>query len=178
MKIYLAARFSLRPLMQEVAAALRGRGHEVTSRWIDTDHRWDGEDRERASLLAQEDAEDIDEADALVLFTPPGRRGGCNCEFGIAAGLGKWLYVVGPRQNVFHAHAIAFDTWDEMVDALPLDPFAASCAQAYASDWSKIRWKIIEIINDKRMVNRKCPSCAAFKAHRTMRQKRAKEAGR
>jgi hypothetical protein len=64
----------------------------------------------------------------------------------------------------------------------------------HAADWAKIRWKIVEIINDKRwrgtvdvvekgyvrtrLVDRKCPSCAAFKAHRTMRKQRAKEAGK
>lgn len=54
-------------------------------------------------------------------------------------------------------------------------------------DWPKIRWAIIDVINRKdwkgtvdlegpegstRMVARKCTHCAAFKAHRTMRQRR------
>lgn len=129
MKIYLAARYSNRVLMQHIARALKSCGHVVTSRWHGVEmqsiesHRWDGTDRARAELLAQEDAEDIEAADVLVLFTPPGRRGGCNVEYGIAAGLGKWLYIVGPAQNVFHARAIRFDDWREMVNALPIDPF-------------------------------------------------------
>lgn len=57
------------------------------------------------------------------------------------------------------------------------------------ADWPKIRWKVLDIINQKnwhgtvdlrgpagdttRMVERKCPSCAAFKAHRTMRKREA-----
>lgn len=56
------------------------------------------------------------------------------------------------------------------------------------ADWPKIRWDILDLINRRDWhgtvkldglscgAPRKCPSCAAFKAHRTMRQKRAKGA--
>jgi nucleoside 2-deoxyribosyltransferase len=139
-KIYLAARYSAREEMQTLARVLVSVGHTITSRWHNDEketgvpgHRWDGQDRERAALLAEEDIADIKAADTLILFTPPGRRGGCNVEFGIAEALGKLLYVVGPRQNVFHSLALQVDSQWDLVNVLRIDPIAEVCASVYAA---------------------------------------------
>jgi nucleoside 2-deoxyribosyltransferase len=58
-----------------------------------------------AFSLASEDLQDLNRADALVLFTPAGRRGGCEVEFGIALALGKTLFIIGEPVNLFHYRA-------------------------------------------------------------------------
>ncbi len=109
MKIYLAARLSLWPLMNQASAFLERHGHVITSRW----HRRgmtepsvpqaDGPNPHLAQFAA-EDLEDIDQADAVVLFTQAGKHfaGGRHVEAGYALGLGKRLIVFGPRENVFY----------------------------------------------------------------------------
>jgi len=106
-RIYLAARYSRNAEMRELAAYIRARGDEVTSRWIDGSHEvgdvaTDG-DRQR---LAQEDWDDLFRADAVICFSETPRsnnsRGGRHVEFGIALALRKPIYVVGPKENVFH----------------------------------------------------------------------------
>src|SRR5262249_40345922 len=85
-------------------------GHVVTSRW----HRRGATEPQgagRGALLAQsaaEDLEDIDSADALVLFTQAGKHfaGGRHVEAGDALGRGKRVIIFGPRENVFY-HLLA-----------------------------------------------------------------------
>lgn len=121
-RIYLAARYSRREEMARYAADLEALGYTVTSRWhqegktplpgIHTEKL-----RRRAGRFAQEDAEDTKDADLFIAFTTtpmasevPGagvrateqENGGTHVEFGIAYALGKELWVVGPRENVFH----------------------------------------------------------------------------
>src|SRR5437016_5058622 len=75
-------------------------GYVITSRWL-TEHN--GMPAEQAST---EDLEDIDKADALVLFTmipEGGITGGREFESGYAYAKGKKLYLVGDQVNVFHS---------------------------------------------------------------------------
>lgn len=110
MKIYLAARFSRRDQLRELAAELHRMGHEVTSRWLDTE--WANrpnessaappEYREKYALI---DMEDVKAAECVVNFTEApgdGSRGGRHVEFGLAIAWGKRLIVVGYRENLFH----------------------------------------------------------------------------
>ena len=117
MNFYLAARYDRMPEMVEVADRLRGIGHEVTSRWI----RGFGNPDADTALY---DLTDVVIADALVLFTedptanvPFAARGGRHVEFGYALRAGKKLYLVGPRENIFHElpDVLAFDDVDEML---------------------------------------------------------------
>jgi hypothetical protein len=130
MKIYLAARYSRREEMQSAAADLAQVGHQVTSRW----HIGDAHHASEADLLgpaytvhdgglpfatrlAEEDIEDLQRAELVISFTEEPRsapnRGGRHVEFGLALGAGKRCWVVGPRENVFHALAEVFPTWVE-----------------------------------------------------------------
>ncbi len=88
------------------------RGHLVTSRWITKDtkfHRGTSAytDAER-STLARMDEEDVRLADdGLVLIAEPSGRcvpGGKHVETGIALALGRPIYVIGRRENIFHWH--------------------------------------------------------------------------
>ena len=127
MKIYLAARLSLWPQMNQAAAFLERHGHAVTSRWQRRHALEPPVPRTEGSnpLLARfaaEDLEDVDHADAVVLFTESGKHfaGGRHVEAGYALGRGKRLIVFGPRENVFY-HLPQVEqaaNWDELVRIL------------------------------------------------------------
>lgn len=112
MKFYIAARFSRRPECNDLAHRLKSLGHEVTSRWVkpDTDHVMptglsaQAADSER-ERFAREDFADVLACEAMVSFTEEPRsntRGGRHVEFGMAAALGRSLFIIGPRETVFH----------------------------------------------------------------------------
>jgi hypothetical protein len=102
MRIYLAARFDRRLEMVAMAESIRALGHQVTSRWIN------GFGKQNADN-ALYDLTDVTAADAVVSFTEDPKacetfvaRGGRHVEFGYALKAGKQLFVVGPRENIFH----------------------------------------------------------------------------
>ena len=102
MKLYLAARYDRLAEMAALAEAIEDLGHEVTSRWIEGHGQPDGDS-------ALYDLTDVVVADALVLFTeeptahvPFAARGGRHVEFGYALRAGKRMFIVGPRENIFH----------------------------------------------------------------------------
>lgn len=101
MKIYLASNYGTWPTMQEHAAELRRRGHEVIADWITGTHQADD-----AARYAEIDLADLDKCDAVIFFaeSPPGSRtrGGKHVEFGYALAKGKRIFLVGTAQNVFH----------------------------------------------------------------------------
>ena len=112
MKFYLCSRWARQDELKAVREKLKQLGHEVTSRWLDVTDRLggDGENAEQRQAAAAVDCEDIQQADALIAFTedyrngvPAGAaRGGRHVEWGLAMAWGKNLFVVGPRENVFH----------------------------------------------------------------------------
>ena len=116
MKFYLAGRFIRSGEINECADELRGIGHTVSCRWLLGNHQiHPGSSEVDASgdnvpmiarPFAQDDIEDVEKADALVLFTErpysDKGRGGRHVEFGYALGKGKEVYIIGPRENVFH----------------------------------------------------------------------------
>jgi hypothetical protein len=131
MKIYLAARYSRFPEMQQYAKELAALGHTITSRWIWGQHDIaDGSivptTEAQAARWACEDYEDLASADACLSFTePPGERagrgrGGRHCEHGIALALKKRCIVVGTRENIFHWLAVVefYETWEACVTHL------------------------------------------------------------
>jgi hypothetical protein len=128
MKIYLAARYSLKNEIREKAQDLINLGIEVTSSWLQEPHNPNIQltevSDELNSFYARQDIEDIRRAEWLVLFsqspTLPGVRGGRHVEFGYALGLGKKLMVVGPKENIFHhlPNVIQVDTWEKAVSIL------------------------------------------------------------
>lgn len=112
MKFYIAARFSRRPECNALAHQLQALGHTITSRWVrpDSDHvvptglsaRVADAERER---FAREDYEDVLACDAMVSLMEEPRsntRGGRHVEFGMAVALGKDMFIIGPRETVFH----------------------------------------------------------------------------
>jgi nucleoside 2-deoxyribosyltransferase len=123
MKIYLAARYSRRDQMRELAAELRRMGHTVTSRWLETEwaNRPDQSSAappEYRAKYACIDLDDVCAAEMVVNFTEApgdGSRGGRHVEYGYALALGKRIVVIGFRENLFHEHpAVQFHAsqWD------------------------------------------------------------------
>jgi hypothetical protein len=140
MRIYLAARYSRHPEMQDYAALLVEAGHTVTSRWIRGDHDIRAHGMSDAPVYmpmwAHEDWDDLMAADVVISFTEspdgdcPGRsRGGRHVEFGAALAAGKDCIVVGYRENVFH--------WLEEV--------------WFCAEWAYV-WKLLELIADRRLL--------------------------
>lgn len=131
MRIYLAARYSRNAEMREFRGRLEIEGHEVTSRWIDQ-HGGDvlesfvaqklNSDPEHCAHYAKVDLDDLTAADWVVSFTSSngGGKGGRHIEFGVALALGKRLFLVGPRENVFHTlpQVEHFPGWPEFLAAI------------------------------------------------------------
>jgi hypothetical protein len=117
-KFYFASSFARKPEIVRYAKALNGFGNEVTSRWLFTPHEADVTQEDElnpevgpALQFAREDVQDIMEADAVVWFsstTSDGQqlskgRGGRHTEFGLALAFAKPIYLIGMRENAFHA---------------------------------------------------------------------------
>src|SRR5271154_3998061 len=108
--IYLAARYSRKDEMREVAAVLRGWGYRITSSWLGEPHdantTLDQLAPKENEEYAQIDLDDITDSDVMVFFsedplvgTP---RGGRHFEMGYATAHRIDIYVIGPRENIFH----------------------------------------------------------------------------
>ncbi len=138
MRIYIAARFDRLSEMNVYAQQLRGKGHVVDCRWLTGSHQLHPgaeqldssagfiEDTNGVTMLGQpfaiDDLYDLENSDAIILFSEKPdvktKRGGRHTEFGIAIGIGLKLYIVGPRENVFHTlpDIVRFNTWDDCME--------------------------------------------------------------
>lgn len=105
MNIYLAARFPRREEMESLVPRFKKIGWNVTARWV-----FGGEEGLTREDIAILDLEDVENADALVLFTEPYGSlqpgGGRFVEFGYALASEKRVYVIGERENVFTHHPL------------------------------------------------------------------------
>jgi len=98
---------------------------KVVSRWIDlhvdivgmeyTDGKETGisideltSHPENYGYLSEHDLADINEANVVVSFTSGtgAGKGGRHVEFGYGLAKNKRMVIVGPRENVFHAHKL------------------------------------------------------------------------
>lgn len=141
MVIYLAARYSRRLELCGYREQLRALGHVVQAVWLDGSHQIsdtgkpigehdeslvegdDGSQTAQAAALrqkfARDDFHDVGRCDLLIAFTEPPRsntsRGGRHVELGIALGMGKHVWIVGPRENLFCWLECVrqFDTWEQ-----------------------------------------------------------------
>ena len=126
MKIYLAARYSKLPTINQWAEDLEALGHTIVSRWsVKDSHLMPGELSEQAAdnerqRFCMEDIEDLQSCDCLISLQEEPRgngRGGRHVEYGFALALNKRIIIVGPRETVFHHHPNVehFDSWDEVL---------------------------------------------------------------
>jgi len=117
MNVYIAGRFARKLELQVYAARLRREGHTVTSRWLRGHNAT--ESHEKLKLFAEEDLQDVHAADMVLLFTDGGDTdggysGGRHWECGYAFALGKKVWIVGPKENVFHhlEGVVAFERFE------------------------------------------------------------------
>jgi nucleoside 2-deoxyribosyltransferase len=117
MKVYIAGQFNTKDQRRQDARVLEEYGITVTSRWMyetvpHTASIKDLPDTYHAETAAA-DLEDIDRADALLMFIPTDKelvdtplrtasRGGRHFEMGYAYRAGIMIYVIGNKENVFH----------------------------------------------------------------------------
>ncbi len=79
---------------------------------------------EKRQRFAEEDYQDLCTCAVTISFTEIPRtstsRGGRHVEFGIALALGQQVWVVGPRENVFHClpDVKSFDAWEDVMSHL------------------------------------------------------------
>ncbi len=128
MKIYLAALYSRRLELAAYRKQIEALGHTVTSRWLNGEHvlpmgalMQDEESVEELRRFAREDVSDVLDADLVISFTETGPtpRGGRHVEFGLAFAVGKRLWVVPGRENIFHwLPSVEAMTWEEALDRL------------------------------------------------------------
>lgn len=125
MKVYLCARYSRHPEMQQHRAAIEAAGHQVTSRWHNGSHEiGDVATDEDRCRLAVEDLQDLQAADCVFAFTEgetsAGRgRGGRHVEVGFALAAAILVILIGPRENVFH-YLDLVERVDTLAEALEL----------------------------------------------------------
>ena len=115
MRVYLAANYSRRAEMEGYASLLRADGHTVNVRWITGAHEGLPE-----TEIAINDYEDCTSANVHIQFVPgPGQskrnRGGRHVEFGLALATDQMIFLVGPKENVFHSYptVIHVDDFEE-----------------------------------------------------------------
>ncbi len=127
MKAYLAAQYARRDELREHKTILEPLGIEVTSRWLEEQEPLNSHMGEKPDAWYVEtatiDLEDVDRADAVIFFSENPRigvpRGGRHVEFGYALGTNKVVYVIGPKENVFHyiERVYHFETLSEFIEA-------------------------------------------------------------
>ena len=115
-KIYLAAGYSRKAEIHKYKERLEAEGFTVVSTWTeephvipengDTTKIFKSQTDPQKTEIATRDLEELDQADTLVLFSEdpdvPHVRGGRHVEFGYALKASKDIYVIGPKENIFH----------------------------------------------------------------------------
>lgn len=128
MKIYLASGRSRLEEMADYAEQLIADGHKITSRWVilpetmpetmDVERSIESYSEGESIQFAEQSYLDVVASDLLLAFTESpdslGNKGGRHVETGMAIALKKVVCVVGPRENIFHAMALHFNTFEEV----------------------------------------------------------------
>lgn len=115
------------------AAEMRGHAHALHARGLRCVSTWPLAPAGEATLAdccraAVQDLEDLDRAGLILAFTegPGAWTGGRHVELGYALAQRKAIVVIGPHENVFHAHPRVLAhvaTFRAFLDALEL-PYA------------------------------------------------------
>src|SRR5579864_8087757 len=126
MRLYLAGQYAKREVLKAYANQLEAIGIKVTSRWLMEDKPLNtkiGDDTEEFYReTAVVDLEDIDTADGIVFFSEDPHvgvpRGGRHVEFGYGLAKSKYMFTVGPRENIFHflSRIHQYDTFEQFLE--------------------------------------------------------------
>jgi hypothetical protein len=106
---YVAASAARQSEARVIAAGLEERGARVKARWLavaNVNYGRAGEEQEFPSH-AQYDMNDVIMADEVVCLSGDVySKGGRHSEIGAAIALGKKVWLIGPREQVFHWHPL------------------------------------------------------------------------
>lgn len=103
--------------MEALAPKFKECGFDVIARWV-----FGNEEGLSDADICKLDLDDVKDAEALFIFTHPREEpqpgGGRFVEMGYAMALGKPVYVIGPRENVFcnDPKHIRYDTIDQFFE--------------------------------------------------------------
>lgn len=123
---YICARFGRQAEARLFSKKLEMLGHTITSTWVDQvelEMYRDSDPRvwERAAV---KDVHEVMESDALIYLSEVEEnewgRGGRHVEFGVALGLEIPIFVIGPKENLFHfcPRVQHFETQEDFIRAL------------------------------------------------------------
>jgi len=151
-KIYLGARFARHQEMERYANLLKMWRHEITSGWhslnAETKMRDGDPEVEFNQRIAYADQVGVFNCELFVNFSedpknPPegSARGGRHVELGLALGYQKLIFLVGPRENVFHylPEVKHFPTAEEWLAYM-----AAPDAEELLDDLSRINVRVTD----------------------------------
>ncbi len=110
MKFYISS--SSQKLAKSLLGLIENIGHEVTARWITEDTKFGLADaqyseKELEDLAVMDHQDVVRGVDGLILIAETDgkyARGGKHVETGIALAHGYNVFVLGPKENVFHRH--------------------------------------------------------------------------
>lgn len=156
-KIYLAARYSRYPEMQNYKKILEDLGYTVTSRWIDGHHNIvNGVSEEAAEIkriqLAFEDLNDLLSSQCLICFTEIPRttntRGGRHVEFGIALAMRMSIIIIGPKETIFHTlpSIPKFNTFSDFMSSLAVYDIHSS--PIYLNQYQQSKCDVSDCLNE------------------------------
>lgn len=128
MRVYIAGRFGRREEFRKYGKELEAAGHASVSSWLYSDEP----DEDAGNMPASErsdfavkNMQDVAKCHVLFAFTEEegakgASRGGRHVEFGAALAMNKEVFVIGPRENLFHylPGLPQCETFDEALEAL------------------------------------------------------------
>jgi nucleoside 2-deoxyribosyltransferase len=109
LRVFVSGPFEEQQLAREWRNFLQDQGYQVQSGWLD-EPAVAAEDLtdEHKGLLATRDLDDLDDCDVLVAINPESYRrggtGGRHVELGYALALGKPVFVIGVKSNIYHSY--------------------------------------------------------------------------
>jgi hypothetical protein len=128
LSVYIAARYSRKVEVAELAMKINQLGAKVCTEWFleidDPDTDLDTVDDELLENRAHRDIKEMRCADICISLTEDPKtcwkRGGRHNEFGFCLALGLPLWIVGPRETIYHylSWVERFSTVDEMLESL------------------------------------------------------------
>lgn len=112
--IYIAGRFEAAPRLRWYRDELLREGFRVSSSWLEE------KPGSEPTEMAEKDLREVRECDLLILDTfDSDDRGGREVEFGIALGLKKPIWLVGPVRNIFHNLASQqYKNWGDLLQVV------------------------------------------------------------
>lgn len=124
-QFYICARFGRQEEARLFSQTLEGLGHTITSTWVDqVELEMYGDNQRERERAAVKDVQEVVGSEALVYLSEAEDnvwgRGGRHVEFGIAVGLELPIFVIGPKENLFHFFPgiTHFETQEDFIRAL------------------------------------------------------------